>query len=192
MRRNIYISPFWEEDYGKLAELLGEDHVLFGSDYPHPEGLEQPGRLRERPRAPRRRLVAQVHGRQPRQADERREHPGRPSPRHRLTPVRLLAAGRRRVRSRANELVRLGVERAVDDWPRRSSVSNDSYSRAEREVDRRQHGTLHVHVQDPLRRLDRVLRQLGDPPGAGQRRVEHLVGLAHVVDEPDLRAPARP
>jgi len=35
-RRNIYISPFWEEDLGELAELIGEDHVLFGSDYPHP------------------------------------------------------------------------------------------------------------------------------------------------------------
>jgi predicted TIM-barrel fold metal-dependent hydrolase len=42
MRRNIYISPFWEEDYGRLAGLLGEEHVLFGSDYPHPEGLENP------------------------------------------------------------------------------------------------------------------------------------------------------
>ncbi|CUU54690.1 Predicted metal-dependent hydrolase, TIM-barrel fold [Parafrankia irregularis] len=42
VRRNIYISPFWEEDLGTLAELLGEDHVLFGSDYPHPEGLASP------------------------------------------------------------------------------------------------------------------------------------------------------
>ena len=42
VRRNIYISPFWEEDYAELAELLGEDHVLFGSDYPHPEGLAEP------------------------------------------------------------------------------------------------------------------------------------------------------
>jgi predicted TIM-barrel fold metal-dependent hydrolase len=41
-RRNIYISPFWEEDLGELAELIGEDHVLFGSDYPHPEGLADP------------------------------------------------------------------------------------------------------------------------------------------------------
>ena len=29
IRRNIYISPFWEEDFGELAELLGEDHILF-------------------------------------------------------------------------------------------------------------------------------------------------------------------
>ncbi len=42
MRRCIHISPFWEEDYGHLAELLGEDNVLFGSDYPHPEGLRDP------------------------------------------------------------------------------------------------------------------------------------------------------
>jgi predicted TIM-barrel fold metal-dependent hydrolase len=42
MRRCIHISPFWEEDYGHLAELLGEDRVLFGSDFPHPEGLGDP------------------------------------------------------------------------------------------------------------------------------------------------------
>lgn len=42
MRRNVHISPFWEEDYGKLADLLGADKVLFGSDYPHPEGLANP------------------------------------------------------------------------------------------------------------------------------------------------------
>ena len=42
IRRNIYISPFWEEDPAYLAELLGEDHVLYGSDYPHPEGLADP------------------------------------------------------------------------------------------------------------------------------------------------------
>ncbi len=42
VKRNIYISPFWEEDLGALAELIGDDHVLFGSDYPHPEGLADP------------------------------------------------------------------------------------------------------------------------------------------------------
>jgi predicted TIM-barrel fold metal-dependent hydrolase len=41
-RRNIRISPFWEEDLVELAELVGEDNVLFGSDYPHPEGLADP------------------------------------------------------------------------------------------------------------------------------------------------------
>jgi predicted TIM-barrel fold metal-dependent hydrolase len=42
IKRNIYISPFWEEDLGELADLVGVDHVLFGSDYPHPEGLAEP------------------------------------------------------------------------------------------------------------------------------------------------------
>ena len=41
-KRNIYVSPFWEEDLGALAELIGSEHVLFGSDYPHPEGLADP------------------------------------------------------------------------------------------------------------------------------------------------------
>jgi len=41
-KRNISISPFWEEDLGELAQLVGEDNVLFGSDYPHPEGLAEP------------------------------------------------------------------------------------------------------------------------------------------------------
>ncbi len=42
VRRNISISPFWEEDLGELAEVIGTDNVLFGSDFPHPEGLADP------------------------------------------------------------------------------------------------------------------------------------------------------
>lgn len=41
-KRNIYVSPFWEEDLPQLAQLIGDEHVLFGSDYPHPEGLANP------------------------------------------------------------------------------------------------------------------------------------------------------
>jgi len=41
-KRNIHVSPFWEEDLGALADLIGVDRVLFGSDYPHPEGLADP------------------------------------------------------------------------------------------------------------------------------------------------------
>ena len=47
IRRCVYISPFWEENYLELAELLGEDHVLFGSDFPHPEGLADPAAYAE-------------------------------------------------------------------------------------------------------------------------------------------------
>jgi predicted TIM-barrel fold metal-dependent hydrolase len=42
MKRNIYVSPFWEEDLVALGELIGVEHVLFGSDFPHPEGLADP------------------------------------------------------------------------------------------------------------------------------------------------------
>jgi predicted TIM-barrel fold metal-dependent hydrolase len=41
-RRQVHVSPFWEEDLPALAALIGEDNVLFGSDYPHPEGLADP------------------------------------------------------------------------------------------------------------------------------------------------------
>jgi predicted TIM-barrel fold metal-dependent hydrolase len=41
-RRNVYVSPFWEDDIASLVELVGPNHVLFGSDYPHPEGLAEP------------------------------------------------------------------------------------------------------------------------------------------------------
>jgi len=42
MKRAIHVSPFWEDDFGEIAALLGEDNVLFGSDWPHPEGLAHP------------------------------------------------------------------------------------------------------------------------------------------------------
>jgi len=41
-KRNVYISPFHEDDIHRLIECMGVDHVLFGSDYPHPEGLAEP------------------------------------------------------------------------------------------------------------------------------------------------------
>jgi len=41
-KRNVYVSPFYEDDLGRLIDVLGADHILFGSDYPHPEGLAEP------------------------------------------------------------------------------------------------------------------------------------------------------
>ncbi len=40
--RNVWVNPFWEDDIGKLIDVVGADHILFGSDYPHPEGLADP------------------------------------------------------------------------------------------------------------------------------------------------------
>jgi predicted TIM-barrel fold metal-dependent hydrolase len=42
MRRNIWIHPFFEEDPVGLAKAVGSDKVVFGSDFPHPEGLANP------------------------------------------------------------------------------------------------------------------------------------------------------
>jgi predicted TIM-barrel fold metal-dependent hydrolase len=41
-KRNVYVAPFHEDDIAHLVEVLGIDHLLFGSDYPHPEGLAEP------------------------------------------------------------------------------------------------------------------------------------------------------
>jgi predicted TIM-barrel fold metal-dependent hydrolase len=41
-KRNIYVSPFHEDDIRELVDIMGADHLLFGSDYPHPEGLAEP------------------------------------------------------------------------------------------------------------------------------------------------------
>lgn len=41
-RRHVWVSPFYEDRLGDLRELIGPDHILMGSDYPHPEGLAEP------------------------------------------------------------------------------------------------------------------------------------------------------
>jgi predicted TIM-barrel fold metal-dependent hydrolase len=41
-RRNFFVVPFYEDDIRWLADNLGSNRVLFGSDYPHAEGLGQP------------------------------------------------------------------------------------------------------------------------------------------------------
>ena len=41
-KRNVFVHPFHEDDPKGLVALLGADNVLFGSDYPHPEGLADP------------------------------------------------------------------------------------------------------------------------------------------------------
>ena len=41
-RRHVWVEPFETDDLARLAELIGVDRILFGSDFPHPEGLENP------------------------------------------------------------------------------------------------------------------------------------------------------
>ncbi len=42
LRRNWWINPFWEDDVEEVAQLMGADRVLFGSDWPHIEALPSP------------------------------------------------------------------------------------------------------------------------------------------------------
>jgi predicted TIM-barrel fold metal-dependent hydrolase len=46
-KRHVWISPFPEEDVVGLADLIGADHVLMGSDWPHPEGNHYPAEYLE-------------------------------------------------------------------------------------------------------------------------------------------------
>jgi predicted TIM-barrel fold metal-dependent hydrolase len=41
-RRHIWVNPFWEDDVDEIVDLMGDDRVIFGSDWPHVEGLPEP------------------------------------------------------------------------------------------------------------------------------------------------------
>ena len=41
-KRNIWVHPFHEDNPLDIVRAIGADRVLFGSDYPHPEGLASP------------------------------------------------------------------------------------------------------------------------------------------------------
>lgn len=42
IKRQLYVAPFWEDPLEPLIDVIGLDHVLFSSDWPHPEGLADP------------------------------------------------------------------------------------------------------------------------------------------------------
>ncbi|MEZ5177836.1 MAG: amidohydrolase family protein [Acidimicrobiales bacterium] len=42
LRSNVWVAPYYEDDIRHLADAIGSDHVLFGSDWPHAEGLADP------------------------------------------------------------------------------------------------------------------------------------------------------
>ena len=41
-REHVWVSPYYEDDLTGLASLIGSERILFGSDYPHAEGLSEP------------------------------------------------------------------------------------------------------------------------------------------------------
>jgi len=40
--RHVYVSPFYEDDLAELKAEIPVERILFGSDYPHPEGPAHP------------------------------------------------------------------------------------------------------------------------------------------------------
>lgn len=41
-REHVWVAPFYEDDMAVLKAVLGVDRLLFGSDWPHAEGLAEP------------------------------------------------------------------------------------------------------------------------------------------------------
>ena len=41
-KEHVWINPFWEDDVYEVEEHMGSDRVIFGSDWPHIEGMPTP------------------------------------------------------------------------------------------------------------------------------------------------------
>jgi len=42
LAEHLWVCPFPEDDVDELIDAIGAGHVLFGSDWPHPEGIREP------------------------------------------------------------------------------------------------------------------------------------------------------
>jgi predicted TIM-barrel fold metal-dependent hydrolase len=45
--RQVWVSPFWEDDPVTSTQTIGHERTLFGSDWPHTEGLSDPVSYRD-------------------------------------------------------------------------------------------------------------------------------------------------
>jgi predicted TIM-barrel fold metal-dependent hydrolase len=41
-RRHFLVAPYPEENVARILDVLSPDSLVFGSDFPHPEGLPDP------------------------------------------------------------------------------------------------------------------------------------------------------
>lgn len=41
-QKNVFVAPFYEDDVNVLKQNIPVERILFGSDYPHPEGVAEP------------------------------------------------------------------------------------------------------------------------------------------------------
>jgi predicted TIM-barrel fold metal-dependent hydrolase len=42
LKAHVWVSPYYEDDLERLRDTIGADRILFGSDFPHAEGLAEP------------------------------------------------------------------------------------------------------------------------------------------------------
>jgi predicted TIM-barrel fold metal-dependent hydrolase len=60
-KEHVWINPFWEDDPYEVEALMGADRVIFGSDWPHIEGMPEPldyvGEISELSDAKKRRVL---------------------------------------------------------------------------------------------------------------------------------------
>ncbi len=40
--QHVWVAPFYEDDVNQLKQIMPVERILFGSDFPHPEGLANP------------------------------------------------------------------------------------------------------------------------------------------------------
>ncbi len=38
LREHVWVAPYYEDDIAAVKEVIGVEHLLFGSDWPHAEG----------------------------------------------------------------------------------------------------------------------------------------------------------
>ena len=41
-REHVWVMPFYEDALQPVVDCMGVDHVIFGPDWPHPEGFADP------------------------------------------------------------------------------------------------------------------------------------------------------
>jgi predicted TIM-barrel fold metal-dependent hydrolase len=46
-REHVWINPFWEDKIEDVVGHMGANRVIFGSDWPHMEGMEHPRNIFE-------------------------------------------------------------------------------------------------------------------------------------------------
>ena len=42
LRERVWVSPYYEDNLLELKDTLGSGNIIFGSDFPHAEGLADP------------------------------------------------------------------------------------------------------------------------------------------------------